>query len=127
VLNLGCTATGNVTFIIHGFTESNNPWAYTLGTKFLAYRKGCVIYVNWGFYGDKLDYVSLVTNNFTGIAESVTTRLRAIVAEGVSPDNIMLFGLSLGARISIQAGLNFGERQIGNIDGEINIKSLFSE
>jgi hypothetical protein len=52
------------------------------------------------------------------ISKLLKRKLDQMVAEGVSPDNIYMYGHSLGARLVVDAGFKFGENRIGMIDGK---------
>lgn len=120
----GCNATGNFAFISHGYQGSNSTWIAQLVEKLLKYRGGCVISINWGRFSDIADYSKIVRDYFYKASAVVVKKLRQLESEGVSPDNIYMYGHSLGARMVIEAGLRFGERRIGLIDGECKFSAL---
>lgn len=39
-----------------------------------------------------------------------------MAAEGILPENIHMYGHSLGARLVLDAGMRFGKKRIGSID-----------
>lgn len=120
----GCNVTGNFAFIAHGYQGSKSTWIAQLVEKLLVHRGGCVISINWGRFSDITDYSKIVRDHFTKASAVVVKKLRQLESEGVSSDNIYMYGHSLGARMVIEAGLRFGERRIGLIDGECKSSTL---
>jgi Lipase len=90
----------------------------TLADKFLKYRGGCVVVVNWGKYSDDPIYPLVVMLHWKQVSNAFTRRLKQINREGVSPDDIHLYGHSLGARMVIDAGISFGPNTIATVDGQ---------
>lgn len=114
----GCEVNSKFAIVTHGWEGSNGPWVPELIQKLLKYRGGCVIFLNWGKYSDDLNYNLVALVYWRRIADVLTSKLKALEIEGVPSDNMYLYGHSLGARISIEAGLNFGKNKIAQIDGE---------
>lgn len=75
--------------------------------------------VNWGAFSDILNYVEIVEIHWPKVSALITKKLKQLQSEGVSPDNIYMYGHSLGARLVIDAGINFGKRKIGFVDGKL--------
>lgn len=74
--------------------------------------------MNWGNYSDNIDYVEVVLVHWEEVSKVLTKRLTNLEAEEVSPDNIYMYGHSLGGRLVVDAGLNFGEGKIFQIDSK---------
>lgn len=84
--------------------------------KFSQYRGGCVIFMNWGFYSDNLNYFRIKYSYFGGVSSALLRRLQDLESEGFHADNMFLYGHSLGARLVLEVGINFDGR-IPRIDG----------
>lgn len=100
----------------------------TLVEKLLKYRGGCVIQLTWGKYSDNKNYVEVLMQ-WQKVSEMVTRRLQSMEREGISADNMFLYGHSLGARIMVDAAIRFGKQKIASIDacdpaGPGNLKKL---
>lgn len=117
----GCDKDGKFSFIIHGWQGSKAGWMLQLVQKLQKYRTGCIINIDWGTFADITNYDKIVRVHFPRVSAVLTKRLKQLEAEGVSPDDIYMYGHSLGARLVIDAGLKFGERKIGLIDGDLNL------
>lgn len=86
---------------------------------FVKYRGGCVIIYNWGKLSDFMNYAKVAKRNWPIAVAIMLSRLKNVTSqEGFPPDKILLYGHSLGARMVVEIGLQFGERQISQIDGE---------
>lgn len=103
---------------------SKNLWSSELRDKFLKYRGGCVVIVDWGKYSNNLDYVHVVENFWQPVTNIVKRRVEIIEKEGFNLENVLLYGHSLGAWMAIDVGLQIGEGKIGNIDGELFISFM---
>lgn len=114
----GCNLDGNFSFVTHGWLGSNSPWIRDLVSNLSYYRNGCVIFMNYSYFGDRENYIEVITF-FSPISELVTRKLQQMVDEGAFPDNIFMFGFSFGGRLVIEAALNFGEDLIGQIDSKV--------
>jgi acetyl esterase/lipase len=114
----GCDVNGKFAFIVHGWVGSKQAWQRALVEKLLKYRGGCVIVLNWGRYSDNINYELVVLLHWPRVTNLLTQKLRQLEAEGVSPDNIFMYGHSLGGRMVIQAGIYFGKGKIAQIDGQ---------
>lgn len=86
--------------------------------KLLKYRGGCVLSLDWGNYSDVPDILDTVYVHWEKVSEALTRRLFKLESEGVSPDNMYMYGHSLGARLVVDVGLKFGEGKIFQIDGK---------
>lgn len=114
----GCDTSGKLAFIAHGWRESlSSPWVKDTISNLSTFRGGCVIVIDYSFYGNNANYVSLRTN-FDAISNVLTKRLVALENEGFDPDNWFMFGHSAGARLVIDAAVNFGHKKIKEIDGK---------
>jgi alpha-beta hydrolase superfamily lysophospholipase len=89
-----------------------------LSQKLQQYRGGCIILMDWTRFSNNPNYPSVIANDYKKISNAVARRLKSLQADGVSPNNIFLYGHSMGARIFIDAAITFGPGQIGEIDGE---------
>lgn len=116
----GCDVNGKFAFITHGWRGSDSDWIQELVDKLQKYRGGCVISMNWGNYSDKINYEEVVLVHWERVSEVLTRRLFKLESERVSPNDIYMYGHSLGGRLVIDAGLKFGEGKIFQIDGEKN-------
>lgn len=115
---LGCRKTGKFTFISHGWNGSKGVWIIPLKEMFKNYRGGCIIVLNWGKYSDDPLYPVVVMFHWKAVANTLADRLFRLEKEGVSPDDMHLYGHSLGARMVIDAGTTFGPGRIATIDGK---------
>lgn len=114
----GCDKNGKFAFVTHGITGAKGIcWIPELIRKLLQYRGGCVIYLNWKKYSDPL-MLPFIYYKWEKVSDVLAKKLFQLESEGVSPDNMYLYGHSFGARISIQAGLTFGKNKIAQIDGK---------
>lgn len=119
----GCDASVKWAFIVHGWEGSEASWITELVVKLLKYRGGCVTVLNWGKYSDDLNYDFIVFYHFKLVSKLLLEKLHLLEAESVPPDNIFMYGHSLGARMVVDAGVSFGKGKIGQIDGiEIKIR-----
>lgn len=109
---------GKISIIVHGWMGSKMKWMNELTNKFLKYRGGCTIIMNWGSYSDNLNYVDVVENKWYPVASILEKRIRQIVQEGFLLENFLLYGHSLGAWMVIEVGTRFGDGKIGYVDGE---------
>lgn len=113
---MGCT--GKIAFITHGWNGRPDTWMVSLAQKLVQYRGGCIILMDWTKYSNNIYYPSVFANDYKKISNAVSRRFFALQAEGILPENIFLYGHSMGARIFIDAAITFGPGKIGEIDGE---------
>ena len=85
---------------------------------FLKHRGGCVIYLDYSACVNENDYFEAL-KKFDSVSAVITRKLHDIEDEEMSSDNIHLYGFSLGARLMIDAAINFGPKKIGSIDGKL--------
>lgn len=117
--SLNCSKDENLSFIVHGFRSSKGEWQLRLKDQFVKYRGGCVIIFNWGTLSDHMNYYKVVKRNWPIAVAVLLSRLRDVTSQGFLEDNILLYGHSLGARMVVETGLQFGEGKISQIDGSI--------
>lgn len=65
---------------------------------------------------DDNDYVASL-KQFNAISAVLTKKLNDMENEKISPADIFMYGFSLGARLLVDAAINFGPGRIGSIDG----------
>lgn len=117
--SLNCSADGNLAFIVHGFRASKGEWQWKLKDQFLKHRGGCVIIYNWGKLSDLSNYYKVAKRTWPVAVAIMLGRVENITStEGFSPDKILLYGHSLGARMVVEVGMQFGTGKISQIDGE---------
>lgn len=73
--------------------------------------------MNWGIYSDSLDYNKVINTDWSQVSAVLLKRLQGLIKEGVSPDNMVLYGHSLGARLVQDVGMNLGNQLISQIYG----------
>lgn len=78
----------------------------------ITHRGGCIICMDYGAYS--ADYVYLL-GRFKEIAKILTAKLIALSLNSFSANKAYMFGFSFGARLIVQAGNDFGPRQIKDI------------
>ena len=115
----GCNLEGNFSFVTHGWLGSNSPWIPDLISNLSYQRNGCIIFMNYSYFGDRENYFEVVSF-FRPISELVTRKLKQLRDEGASSDKMFMFGFSLGGRIVIEAAIDFGKRLINQIDSKVN-------
>lgn len=79
-----------------------------------------MIFLNWGIISDDINYDLIVLFEWQKVSEVLLGRLQQLAREGVSTENIFMYGHSLGGRLVIDAGIKFGRRRIRQIDGNDN-------
>lgn len=114
-----CPNNGSIAWVVHGFQDPKSNWGDRLVKQYLKYRGGCAIYMDWGYYALNLNYYGITLGTFKGVADSFLRRLLDLEADGFIPDNWILYGHSLGGRLVISAGVNFGAGRIANVEGKI--------
>lgn len=100
----------------HGWDDSKT-WVPLTIEMLLKYRGGCVIFLNYSSCVDDDNYI-LTLNRWPSVSAVVTKKLISMEKEGILPENIFMYGFSLGARIVIDAAINFGKQKIGLIDSK---------
>lgn len=78
--------------------------------------------MNWGKYSDNINYVYVVDVDWAKVSAVITRRLKQLETEGVSGDNIFMYGHSLGARLIVDAARNFGKGKVAQIDGSFEFR-----
>jgi len=101
--------------ILHGWRGANELWIEKLIGKLLEFRGGCVIFFNYSTYSQNEDYIA-VLSHWEMLSALLTRKLQQMEEIGIEGSNIFLYGHSLGARIVIDAAVNFGKQKIGLID-----------
>lgn len=115
----GCDLNGNFSLVTHGWVGSNSGWIPDLISNLSFYRQGCVIFMNYSYYGDRKNYFEAISF-FEPVSRLLTKKLFQITDEGICHDHIFMFGFSLGGRIVIEAALNYGENLISAIDSKLS-------
>jgi Lipase len=100
---------------------SNGTWMKELKDKFLKYRGGCIIILNWGRYSDNINYFEVVEKFWYPVADVLEMKIKLMIQEGFLLENFLLYGHSLGAWMVIEVGTRFGKGKVGNIDGEFDV------
>lgn len=113
----GCDVNGKFAIVTHGWLGSSEQWNVDLISNLTFYRSGCIIFMNYSYYSDRINYVDVV-KHFQPISKLLTRKLHQLRDDGVSSDDIFMFGFSLGGRLVIDAAILFGPNRIGRIDGE---------
>lgn len=113
----GCDVGGNFSIILHGWMGSSGQWIPDLVGNLTQQRAGCVIFMNFSRYSDKLNYFEVI-QHFQPLAQLLTRKLRQLSVDGASSDKMFIFGFSFGGRIAVEAALNFGPKRIAQIDSE---------
>lgn len=121
----GCRLDGNISIVTHGWLGSNSPWIPDLINNLSYHRKGCVIFMNYSYFGDRENYFEVISF-FEPISKLMKRKIQQLSDEGADSDKIFMFGFSFGGRIVIEAALNFGENVIGQIDSKLNFFSFNS-
>lgn len=124
LVDQGCNQTGKFAFVVHGWQASKKTFIVKLVNKLLKYRGGCVISLNWGSFSDNNDYVRTRIVYVPGVSGALLRRLKQLETEGVSGDDIFMYGHSMGARIVVDAGIKFGTQKIAQIDGSMTMRNL---
>ena len=119
ISSLGCDPAGKFAIVIHGWQQNiKSPWVNNLIRNLTYYRGGCVMFMDYDFFAKRIDYLWLV-DQFRPIAAVLWKKLKQFEYEGYSADNGYMFGFSYGSRLAIEAGYNFGENRLQNIDGKV--------
>lgn len=113
----GCDIDGNFAILAHGYGDFA-LWVPDMVQKFLQYRGGCVIYLNYSKCIDMSNYIVTLTR-WQSVSALVTKKLNDMEDEEIDPNNILLYGFSIGARIVIDGAINFGPQKVGLIDGKV--------
>lgn len=123
IADQGCDVKGNFALITHGWLGSNSPWIPDLISNLTLYRTGCIIFMNYSYYSDRLNYFEVISF-FKPLANLTATKLNQLRASGVTGDQIFLFGFSFGGRIVIDAALRFGPNLIAQIDSKFIVSQV---
>lgn len=127
LIDEGCDVNGKFAIVTHGFIESNKTaWTGDLISNLLKYRGGCVIFMDYYKFSNVQNYFELVYY-FPNISAVLLKKLKQLSNSGVNDDNLFMYGFSYGARLVIDAGVNFGINRIKQIDGnyKFNTKCIF--
>lgn len=76
-----------------------------------------MIFFDYSACDDDTNYFGSL-KQFDPLSAVLTKILHDMEDEGVPPVNIHMYGFSLGARIAIEAAINFGPGKVGSIDGK---------
>jgi len=110
----GCKVNEKITFFSHGFNDFL-AWVPKTVEKFLEFRGGCVIFLNFSPCFDTNNYLTTF-GHFDELAGLVTKKLKQMNTEGISGDNMHLYGFSLSAQMMIKGAIDFGKQLIGSMD-----------
>lgn len=116
-----CDVTGKFSFITHGWLGSASSWIPDLIGNLSVYRTGCIVFMNYSYYSDRLNYLEVLTF-YEPITNLAARKLQQLNSNGVLDENIFMFGFSLGGRIVINAAIIFGPKRISSIDSECAVK-----
>lgn len=111
----GCSVNDKFSIVTHGWGDTQ-AWVSSTIEKILKHRGGCVIFLNYSSCVNNNNYAATLAH-WKSLSAMVTVKLNTMEKEGIIPDNIFMYGFSLGARIVIDAAINFGKQKIGMIDG----------
>lgn len=112
----GCDATGKFALFTHGWMGSSAGWIEPFNGNLSFNRGGCIIFMNYSHYSDDIDYFRLVSR-FENISRVMVKKLNQLRVDGVTGDNIYMFGFSYGGRLVIESGIQFGKSEISSVDG----------
>lgn len=111
----GCEKDSNYSILTPSYNDGLS-WVKPLIEKLQKHRGGCIIYADSSVVLSS-DYLKALSN-WAMVSKVITNRLRDMESEGIQPGNIFMYGFSLGARIVIDAAIQFGKQKIGLIDGK---------
>lgn len=115
----GCDPNQNFSIVTHGWLGSTAAWIPDLIGNLSAVRQGCVIFMNYSYYSDRLNYFDTISY-FEPISKLMTKKLVQLRDGGADNDKIFMFGFSFGGRIVIEAALNYGTNLVGLIHCKIS-------
>lgn len=118
----GCSKNGNFSIMTHGYRDLKR-WVKPLVEMFLKHRGGCVIFLDYSKCTNDVNYLEALTG-WESVSAVLTKKLQNLEGEGVTTKNILLYGFSLGARIVIDAAINFGKNKIGWVDGNALLQPI---
>lgn len=117
LIDQGCDVNGKFAIVTHGWLESiNTLWTVDLVSNLLVYRGGCVIFMDYSKFSNVEKFFKLL-RKFTKISAVLLKKLKQLNKSGVNDDDLFMYGFSFGARLVIDAGVNFGINRIQQIDG----------
>lgn len=109
---LGCNASEKFTLVLHGF---HNATVGPVIEKFLKYRGGCVIFVDYAKCIAMKNYFKTLLT-WKSVVPVVAQRLTDMEKDGIPSGNILLYAFSLGTRIAVEAALMFGKGKLEALD-----------
>ena len=115
-----CDKGAKFSIITHGWMGSTAPWIEDLISNLTVFRGGCTIFMNYSYYSDTINYAAVVVH-FQPISNLLLRKLNQLKSEGVTGDQIFMFGFSFGGRLVIDAALNFGTSLIDKIDSNYSL------
>ncbi|KAK0409101.1 hypothetical protein QR680_004339 [Steinernema hermaphroditum] len=117
----------DVTFIIHGFGESQKLWMRYVRDAIVRLEQQTVILVYWGKGSTHPNYFQAAAN--TRVVGKIIAKLIETISEihGIPYDRFRLVGFSLGAHVAGFVGKQFNKTKIGAIYGLDPAGPLFSE
>jgi hypothetical protein len=117
----GCNINEKLAFVVHGWRENiNSDWVPEMIEHLTEARGGCVIVVDYSFYGNNPRYFAFL-QDFPSISRVITKKLKQLEADGFNPDDWFMFGQSFGSRLVIDSAANFGYQKVKEIDGKFLI------
>uniref|UniRef100_A0A1I8AM64 Lipase domain-containing protein n=1 Tax=Steinernema glaseri TaxID=37863 RepID=A0A1I8AM64_9BILA len=107
----------DVTFIIHGFGESEKQWMHYAQDAILHLDHQTVVLVYWGRGSTHPNYFQAAAN--TRVVGVIIARMIEAINQihGIPLSRVRLVGFSLGAHVAGFAGKQFNETRIGSIYG----------
>lgn len=116
--SFGCDTEGKVAIVVHGWKESiETEWVSDLIGNLLAYRGGCVMFMDYSNHSMVQEYFDLV-GKFYRISTVLLEKLFELESQGFNPDNLFLYGFSFGGQLVVYTGALYGDQKIAQIDGE---------
>ncbi|XP_055596011.1 uncharacterized protein LOC129746398 [Uranotaenia lowii] len=111
-----CSTTEKFAIIAHGWHENcyETFWVKDLQDNLNVYRGGCIICMDYSTFASN-GYTYLF-RRFNDLSAVLLKFIRTLQYEGVSLDNLYMFGFSFGAQLALDAGNQVGFNLIEAID-----------
>jgi len=108
----GCDPNGNLSMIVHGWTENlSTTWIKMVASNLRRHRGGCIYCMDYSVYSKNPNYGTLVSK-FENISAVLSKKLIQIG----NYEREFIFGFSFGARVAVDAALKVGKQAIGRMD-----------